>query len=204
MLNEGYHLRLITGPMFSKKTTRLIEAVGLYEVADFKIQLFKPNIDTRYDKKCASSHHGLKKEAISVSVDVNELEERIDEDTQVLAIEEGQFFSRRIVDVCDRFAHQRGGVVIVAHLDRDYLGKPFAFYDGGDVRDFFAVADSIDYRNAVCKFRENGDVCRRDAAWSQKFKLPGEQGADELVKVGFKEYEPRCGEHFKKYVIERE
>ena len=82
-------------------------------------------------------------EAVAVATSAS-LEERVEEETQVVAIDEAQFFDRGIVEVCERLAN-RGLRVIVAGLDQDYLGRPFP-----PMPELMAIAEEVTKVHAVC------------------------------------------------------
>jgi thymidine kinase len=64
-----------------------------------------------------------------------EILSQVEPDTQVVGIDEGQFFDAELVNVANLLAH-RGVRVIVAGLDQDYTGKPF-----GPMPNLLAVAE---------------------------------------------------------------
>src|SRR5918999_1430497 len=116
-------LVVITGSMYSGKTEELIRRVRRALYARRTVQVFKPALDTRADHAAIRSHNGILHAAQSV-VDSRDLWERADARTDVIAIEEAQFFDNGIVAVCQRIA-DRGQQVIVAGLDMDFRGRPF-------------------------------------------------------------------------------
>lgn len=167
--------------MFSGKTEELIRRVKRALFARQRVQAFKPRIDDRYDKTRIVSHaaaaEGAGKTLEAVAVATSEsLEQRVEDDTQVIAIDEAQFFDRDIVDVAQRLA-DRGLRVIVAGLDQDYLGRPFH-----PMPELMAVAEHVTKVHAVCT------VCGAEASRSQRL-------ISEAVTVlvgGSESYEARC------------
>ncbi len=116
-------IEVVTGSMFSGKTEELIRRVKRALLARQQVQAFKPRIDDRYDKHAIVSHSaaiegsGRTIEAIAVGSSES-LEARVEEETQVVAIDEAQFFDRGIIDVAQRLA-DRGMRVIVARAHGD-------------------------------------------------------------------------------------
>lgn len=165
--------------MFSGKTEELIRRVKRALYGKQKAQVFKPRIDDRYDDARLVSHSQLK----FTSTPVDRAEEiflRLKDDTQVVAIDEVQFFGPELVAVCEALAN-KGLRVICAGLDQDYLGKPFE-----PMPQLMAVAEYVSKELAICV------VCGNPANRSQRILSRGER-----VLVGSSgEYEARCRKCF--------
>jgi thymidine kinase len=116
-------LEVICGPMFSGKTEELIRRLRRAEIAKQKVQVFKPVIDDRYSIREVVSHSAQRTNAMPVRT-ARELLERVDKDTDVVGIDEAQFFDSEIVKVVDRLATD-GKRVLIAGLDTDYRSEPF-------------------------------------------------------------------------------
>src|SRR4029079_15663525 len=116
-------LEVITGSMFSGKSEELIRRLRRAQIARQKVQIFKPAIDDRFSSDEIVSHSEMKIASVNVSSS-RELLSRVQPDTEVVGIEEGQFFDAECPRVCNTLAGQ-GKRVTVAGLDQDYLGKPF-------------------------------------------------------------------------------
>lgn len=161
--------------MFSGKTEELIRRLKRGLLARQVVQAFKPRIDDRYDRSRIVSHGALSIDAVAVSTS-EALEARVDPGTQLVGVDEAQFFDRGIVDVCERLAN--GGVrVVVAGLDQDYLGRPFS-----PMPDLMAIAEEVTKVQAVCT------RCGRAASRSQRIV-----GDPTRVLVGGEgAYEARC------------
>ncbi len=168
-------VEVITGSMFSGKTEELIRRLKRALFARQRVQAFKPRIDDRYDATRIVTHEAVAVEAIAVATSES-LEERVHEETQVVAIDEAQFFDRGIVEVCERLAN-RGVRVIAAGLDQDYLGRPFP-----PMPELMAIAEDVTKVHAVCS------VCGGPASRSQRL-IP--QTTTVLVG-GAEAYEARC------------
>jgi thymidine kinase len=117
------HWEVVCGGMFAGKTEELIRRIKRALIAKQFVQVFKPVIDDRYDKKAVVSHDGRKVESIVVK-SAREILDYIDERTEVVGIDEAQFFGKDILDVGDELA-DRGIRVIFAGLDQTYEGKAF-------------------------------------------------------------------------------
>ncbi len=177
----GGWIEVICGSMFSGKTEELIRRIKRTQIARQKVQVFKPLIDTRYTSGQVASHSGLLHAAIAVE-DSFAVETRVDPDTNVVAIDEVQFFDHGIIDLCRRLAH--GGMrVIAAGLDLDFRGEPF-----GPMPNLMAEAEMVDKLQAICV------VCGAPASRTQRL-INGNPAAydDPIIMVGAKEnYEARC------------
>lgn len=168
-------VEVITGSMFSGKTEELIRRLKRALYARQKVQAFKPRIDVRYDATRIVSHEAVAVDAVAVATSES-LEERIEPGTQVVAIDEAQFFDAGIVAVCERLAN-RGLRVIAAGLDQDFLGRPFP-----PMPELMAIAEEVTKVHAVCT------VCGGPASRSQRLLA-----ASATVLVGGAEaYEARC------------
>ncbi len=195
-MKKGW-IEVITGCMFSGKSEELIRRVRRAKIARQKVQVFKSSLDTRYDEAKVVSHSGAKVEAISVD-HPEEIIAKIDNDTQVVAIDEAQFFSEKIVDVIE-FLADRGIRVIVAGLDLDFRGEPF-----GPMPALLARAEKVDKLTAICM------VCGEEATRTQRI-IDGKPASyyDPIVMIGAQEkYEARCRRHHivpdKPNIIQRE
>lgn len=200
MMNSGPHLELIVGTMFSGKTTELIRRTNLYEVAGIKSQIFKPRIDDRYSLNEIKSHDQLGKGVIRVE-DVAELRERIDANTDVIGIDEVQFFDSSIIDFCDYLVNH-GKIVTVAGLLKDFADNFFPFKDHKyTMSELLRISDQVTHLKALCTYDINGTEnrkCAREASRVQRFVDGNIAPLDSpIVKIGGTEsYAPRCRQHF--------
>lgn len=182
-LQKGW-LEVITGPMFAGKSEELIRRVKTLSYTKMKIIAFKPAIDDRYDKTAIASHDGAKYEAYAIK-NAQSILELVKEDTQVVAIDEIQFFDMSVVKICEELA-DRGIRVIAAGLDLDFKGEPF-----GPMPELLARAEFVTKLSAVCT------VCGCAATRTQRL-IDGKPADfnDPIIKVGAKEnYEARCRKH---------
>ncbi|MFQ6001099.1 MAG: thymidine kinase [Anaerolineae bacterium] len=178
---DGGWVEVICGGMFSGKTEELIRRVRRAQIAKQKVQVFKPTLDDRYSRVKITAHSGLDLEAQSVRK-AEEILELVRPQTSVVAIDEAQFFDRRLADVCRTLADS-GKRVIVAGLDMDFRGEPF-----DPVPHLMAEAEMVDKLQAICV------VCGDAASRSQRL-IDGRPASydDPIILVGASEaYEARC------------
>jgi len=122
MKHHSGRVEVICGSMFSGKTEELIRRVRRATIAKQKVQVFKPAIDLRYSVKRVTSHDGQDFDALPVS-EALEIENSLEPDTTVVAIDEAQFLDAAIEQVVENLAN-RGIRVILAGLDTDFRGEP--------------------------------------------------------------------------------
>ena len=167
-------IEVVCGSMFSGKTEELIRRLKRARIANLKVEIYKPTIDTRYDSNKVVSHDANTIE--STPVDHSSKIIALAQNAEVVGIDEAQFFDEGILDVCEQLVMQ-GKRVIVAGLDMDYLGKPF-----GPMPQLLAMADFITKLHAICV------QCGHLANIS--YRTSEEAGT---VVLGEKNnYEPRC------------
>jgi thymidine kinase len=178
---NGGWVEVVCGSMFSGKTEELIRRVRRARIAKQKVQVFKPQIDIRYQVEKVSSHDGLYWEAIPVA-HAREIVEHLEPDTNVVAVDEAQFFDWELSEVCRELA-QRGLRVITAGLDMDFRGEPF-----GPMPLLMAEAEEVTKLQAICV------VCGAPASRTQRLINEQPAGYDEpIILVGGSEsYEARC------------
>lgn len=135
-------IEVICGSMFSGKTEELIRRMKRAQYAKQKVEIFKPEIDTRYDAIKVVSHEGNSIHSTPVPASSHIL--LLASDVEVVGIDEAQFFDAGLPDVCTQLA-DNGVRVIVAGLDMDYLGKPF-----GPIPALLAIAEHVTKVHAIC------------------------------------------------------
>src|SRR5207253_7866487 len=136
-------IEVITGSMFSGKSEELIRRLRRAQIARQKVQIFKPLIDDRFGEDQIVSHSDMRIASQNVR-NSDELLRRVDDDTDVVGIDEGQFFDADLPGACNSLAN-RGKRVIVAGLDQDYLGRPFE-----PMPQLLAIAEYITKTLAIC------------------------------------------------------
>ncbi len=179
---SGGWIELVCGSMFSGKTEELLRRIRRAEIARKKVQLFKPTIDNRYGLVRVASHDGIAREDAVVVCNAEDVLRRLEVDTEVVAVDEVQFFDETIADVCDHLA-DRGLRVIAAGLDQDFRGEPF-----GPMPLLLARAERVDKLHAICV------ACGASASRTQRL-IDGRPARydDPVILVGGSEsYEARC------------
>jgi len=174
-------IEVICGSMFSGKSEELIRRVRRAEIAKQKVQVFKPSIDDRFSSTNLASHSGHFWDAIPVH-DAKDVLMQVLPDTDVVAIDEVQFFDWSVAGICSELA-ERGVRVIVAGLDQDFRGEPF-----GPMPFLMAQAEVVDKLQAICV------VCGAPASRTQRL-INGKPATytDPIILVGASEvYEARC------------
>src|SRR5437764_1190708 len=168
-------IEVIAGSRFSGKSEQLIRRLRRAKIARLKVQVFKPEIDVRHSRDHIVSHSEMRHES-RVARTAAKILAQVEPDTQVVGIDEGQFFDDELVAVANELAG-RGMRVIIAGLDQDYTGKPFE-----PMPQLLAVAEYITKTHAICV------RCGQPANYSQRtFE------SEERVAVGAGGmYEARC------------
>jgi thymidine kinase len=173
-VNQGW-IEVIVGSMFSGKSEELIRRLRRAQIARQKVQIFKPAIDTRYADDQIVSHSEMRIDS-RPAASARALLELVAPDTEVVGIDEGQFFDAELPMICDTLADQ-GKRVIVAGLDKDYLGKPFE-----PMPQLLAIAEYITKTLAICM------VCGNPANHTQRLVA-----SEDRVLIGATgKYEARC------------
>lgn len=144
------------GSMYSGKTEELLRQIKRATFAGKKFQLFKPSKDDRYGIDQVKTHYGFGLEAIVVK-DSAELLSKVEKDTQVIGIDEGQFFDQGIVEVCQKLKREYHIDVIISGLDLKFNCEPFEV-----MMRLAALSDKCTKFNAVCV------ICGKDAYVSHR------------------------------------
>ena len=174
-------IEVICGSMFSGKSEELIRRVKRASIARQKVQVFKHTLDDRFHKMEIASHSGFSFEAFAVK-DISQIEELLEDDTKVIAIDEAQFYNDNLTSLCQKLADQ-GKRVIVAGLDQDFRGRPFEI-----TARLMAVSEFVTKQLAICM------VCGNPA--NRSFRL---SKSKKRIQVGAADrYEARCRNCFKK------
>ncbi len=173
-------IEVVCGSMFSGKTEELIRRLKRAKIANLKVEIFKPMIDTRYHETQVVSHDSNAIMSTPVSSSQNIL--LLSNDVEVVGIDEAQFFDEGLPEVCEQLA-KNGVRVIIAGLDMDFQGRPF-----GPIPALLAKAEYITKVHAIC--------VRCGALANHSYRLVE---SDTRVLLGEKEsYEPRCRDCFTK------
>lgn len=179
-------IEVICGSMFSGKTEELIRRMRRASFAKQRVEIFKPAMDTRYSEENVVSHdqHAI----LSTPVDSSSSILLLSSDTDVVGIDEAQFFDKGLVNVCNELAN-KGVRVIIAGLDMDFQGRPF-----GPIPGLCAIADEVTKVHAICV------KCGALAYISHRLVQN-----DKRVLLGEKlTYEPLCRECYQKALLEEQ
>lgn len=167
-------IEVICGSMFSGKTEELIRRLRRAQIARLNVEIFKPKTDTRYDETAVVSHdlNSIQSSPVDHSSSILLLSSN----TQVVGIDEAQFFDDGLPDICIMLA-RKGIRVIIAGLDMDFQGKPF-----GPMPALMSIAEEVTKVHAVCV------MCGSPATFSYRTVA-----SESKILLGEKEsYEPRC------------
>lgn len=167
-------IEVVCGSMFSGKTEELIRRLKRAKIANKKVEIFKPGIDTRYHDENVVSHNAnsIRSTPITHSENILLLAEGVD----VVGIDEAQFLDAELPRVCEQLA-QKGIRVIVVGLDMDFEGKPF-----GPVPHLLSIADYITKVHAICV--KCGDIAH--------FSYRTSQDKNKILLGEMESYQPRC------------
>ena len=172
--NRKGWIEVICGSMFSGKTEELIRRLKRARFAKQRVEIFKPQVDTRYSEEEVVSHDSNSIHSTPVTSSGNIL--LLASDVDVVGIDEAQFFDNNLAEVCTKLADQ-GIRVIVAGLDMDFKGKPF-----GPIPQIMACAEYVTKVHAICV------KCGNLAQFSHRLS-----DTDKLVVLGETDiYEPLC------------
>jgi thymidine kinase len=145
------------------------------QIARQRVQIFKPRLEARFSEDHIVSHSEMKIRAQLVTRP-QEILEMLDGRTQVVGIDEGQFFDMELVTVCNRLADM-GKRVIVAGLDQDYRGRPF-----DPIPQLLSISEYITKTLAICV------RCGSPANRTQRLI----ENSDRLLVGAGGTYEARC------------
>ena len=171
-------VEVICGSMFSGKTEELIRRLKRARIAQQKVEIFKPVIDTRYHEENVVSHDANSIRSTPVE-SANQIL-LLANDFDVVGIDEAQFFDDDLTAVCNTLANN-GVRVIVAGLDMDYLGKPF-----GPMPSLMAIAEYVTKVHAICPYC--GDLA------NYTHRTVDKEG--QVVLGEAEAYEPLCRKHY--------
>ena len=172
-------IEVITGSMFSGKSEELIRRLRRAQIARQKVQIFKAAFDNRFADSEIVSHSEMRIQGVNVGSSA-ELMRLVDEATEVVGVDEAQFFDKDLPAACTQLA-EGGKRVVVAGLDTDYLGQPFE-----PMPTLMAIAEYVTKTHAICM------VCGNPASHTQRLVA-----SDERLLLGATgTYEARCRKCF--------
>lgn len=170
--SAGY-LELILGPMFSGKTTRLIEHYKAYKFIGKKIVVINYSLDVRYSEVALSSHDRIEIPCIFSRT----LDATIWQDADIILINEGQFFENLVPSVLEMI-EKHDKRVYICGLDGDFKRRRF-----GAILDLIPYCDKVEKLNAFCSICRDGTL----AIFSHRVSDEATQ-----IVIGSDNYMPLC------------
>ncbi|MBX9602894.1 MAG: thymidine kinase [Bryobacteraceae bacterium] len=184
--NTGW-IEVVCGPMFSGKSEELIRRLRRARIARKRVQVFKPVLDDRYSLTEIVSHGAIRMPSETVQ-DAAEILKKLDWRTEVVGVDEANFFGTPLIDLAQQLADS-GKQVIIAGLDTDFMGRPFA-----PMPELLALAESIAKTLAICM------RCGNPAKHTQRLV----ESTDLIVVGAAGMYEARCRRCFEPGVPKQE
>ena len=178
----AYSFEVITGPMSCGKTEELLRRIKRCIIAQKKVKVISPALDTRSKGDYIESRNGLWLDAIIVK-DARDIISHISPDDEIIAIDEIQFFDIEIVSVVRKLI-EHGKRVIASGLDLDFKGEPF-----GSMPELLCLADKVDKLSAVC-MKCGSDHATRTQRLINGF--PADKSSPLIMIGGDETYEARC------------
>lgn len=178
-------LHLILGPMFSKKSKRLLEYIRESKIVEYDVMSIKPSNDIRYTDKHVICTHDKETEPCHM-VPINQLESIYEleefKKAKIIFIEEGQFFKglyeavMYMMDKCNK-------KIYISALNGDSQRKPF-----GEINQLLSLAHHIEWMTALCIKCKDGTKGIYSKA---KIVL-----ADQIHVGSAEEYDAVCLKHY--------
>ncbi len=168
-------IEVITGPMFSGKTTELLRRLERYSLAKKAYYAIKPERDTRKQNTAITTIRGT----IAMDFEPVAMLTGIPKGADIVVLDEAQFFGEEVVSFC-QWCKDQGKTVLVSGLDMDHNRKPFGY-----MGQLMAIADSVTKLTAIC-------ACGQDAVYTKK--VSGDKTRQ--VEVGDQCYIPCCADCF--------
>lgn len=190
MEEQSGYLGIILGPMFSGKTSHLIQIYKKYIDTGKRIVVINHASDTRYTDKMLSSHDRVTIPCIFIDdiIDAwkntespffNELQE-----ADIILINEGQFFNN-LKDIVLEMVEESSKMVVLCGLDGDFKRNPF-----GEILSLIPYCDSVEKLSSLCLYQ-----CENDTPGIFTHRLSSE---DEQIVVGSDNYIPLCRSCYRK------
>lgn len=193
----------IVGNMFGFKTSEMIHQLLLERDMERNVQAFKVSWDNRYSDDYITSHNGMYYSALAVP-DTSGLVKSLNIDTEVIGIDELQFFDDEMIDFIKK--NKDKYMIIATALQRDFRGNAFPFRSKYDrevdskrhVGELMPLSRIVP-RYPQCTHRTDGEYCRAEATYIQRWNSDSHLSRydDKTIEIGGGEkYSPRCEEHF--------
>src|SRR3989338_4354316 len=194
-------LEVIVGSMFSGKSEELIRRVRRSIIAGQKVQVFKPGIDARRSLYHVTTYDGIRIDAFPVK-DSKEILEKLEKDTDVVAIDEAQFFDDVEIETVELLA-KMNKIVIVSCLNLDFRGEPFPLKESKkNIGEIITRADTVDKLTGICTHKVDKEgkitICGARAVFTQRIidGKPAPYDAPTILLGSQEAYEARCRAHY--------
>lgn len=186
MNQPSSYLELFLGPMFSGKTTRLIQQYKLHKYIGKSVAVINYSGDTRYSQESMlSSHDKVMIPCIMLNT-LGELWNHEDHphyaevrNADVIIINEGQFFED-LYEVVVQMVDMLRKTVYISGLDGDFQRNKF-----GRILDLIPLCDKITKLRSLCALCKNGNA----GIFSHRITEETQQ-----VVIGSDNYVPLCRE----------
>jgi thymidine kinase len=177
-------IEVICGPMFAGKTEELRRRVRRALIAGRHVVVVNHAFDTRHGRDRLASHVGIGHPSVAATT-IDDIERAVQDGTEIVAIDEAQFFGPDLIGAASRLAAQ-GMTVIVAGLDVTFDGRPFE-----PLPSLMALAERVDKLTAICA------VCGDEAVFHVRVEATTVRAAELVTEhVGGTElYHARCRRH---------
>ena len=175
-------LDIIMGSMFSGKSTEIIRLINRYKILNKKILILNHSLDNRYQESSISTHSNLSLKCTSIR-EFSEIDTQIYQDSEIVVVEEAQFFSG-LYDFCQKACETDDKTVIISGLDGDSNRKRF-----GEILDLIPICDSVKKLHALCTECNDGTK----ASFTKRHS--GVNNKDQIF-IGVKEFSAVCRKHY--------
>jgi thymidine kinase len=179
------YLEIIIGPMFSGKTSKLVEIYKQCKFCNIEVLVINHGLDKRYHESLMSTHDKTMIECVQVTVldetwsNINILEKY--QISQVILINEGQFFEDLYTSVVKMIKENKK--IYIVGLDGDFECKKF-----GQVLDLIPLSDKVSKISSLCSLCKNGTP----GIFSKRITPEKEQ-----TVIGSENYVPVCRNCYK-------
>lgn len=183
-LTKPGRIEVIAGPMFAGKTEELLRRVRRAVIAGRRVVVIGHALDIRGGSGRLASHAGLDHPSVSAA-SAADIEAAVPAGTEIVAIDEAQFFGLDLVGAASRLA-DRDLTVIVAGLDVTFTGQPFE-----PMPSLMALAERVDKLTAICS------VCGAEAVFHVRVAAPKAAPTEAVAEHvgGLELYQARCRRH---------
>lgn len=180
-LNSNGYLELIIGPMYSGKTSKLLEIYKQCKFCDISVCVINHSLDNRYHETMLSSHDKVMIPCLNVEdlYDLwfnNKTNCDLIRQSDVILINEGQFFNNLYCVVNDMLKNNK--VVYICGLDGDFERKKF-----GEILDLIPLCDKVNKLTSLCS------ICKDGTAALFSMRITNEK---EQTVIGSENYLPVC------------